>query len=436
MVNVNGDASFNKLLRAARIEGGMTQNELATRSMVSIRSIRNLESGQARAPRKQTVDLLADALQLDSEARRRFVSAATPPVTPHPADSPARFDGHLPHTSDPLIGREKIVDLAVRLLAGRESRWVSLTGIGGIGKTRVALAVAEVLAREHGRRIQWLNAADPAPAGPRRGRRLSPELSLAAVHGEEAAARQLEQLAGSAPVLLVVDDLDRGRIPERSLSRLLSGPGDISLLTCGRRSSGLEAGHEIALPPLTVPETTDAGDHDDYSAVALLRTYLHRLRPDVRVTDAQTVAMARLGRALDGIPLALKTASSWLPLYSPQELSQLAERSPFLLLEPVADDPGERTAEFIAQLSTAVRELPRDRLGILRELARLPHSWSVGVAAQTLRLPLPESARLINAFVRSGLVRPAQLAGGELGRFRVLNLVKSLITGERTGLAA
>ncbi|MFJ8581037.1 helix-turn-helix domain-containing protein [Micromonospora sp. NPDC093277] len=433
MMKSSVDASFSIFLKTSRIRLGLTQAELAIRSMVSIRSIRNLESGYAKYPRKQTVDLLADALQLDNQARADFVSAARPHE--HAFISP-RLSA-IPHDPDPLIGRDTTVDLATTLLADRQSRWISLGGIAGIGKTRVAQSIAQRVHEATRCPVLWTSAAsrqelDRVDAC---GSRKSSKSELCVAIGQslrsgEDPSLRLAALLGDRHVLVVIDDLASSLILQESLTRFLGSCRNASLLTCTRAPSRYPTAHQIPLVPLAVPETPEDMRADraaGFPAVALLKAHLRRIRPDAPVSAVQIMAMAHVSRALDGIPLALKAASSWLPLYTSDELLELIRQTPTLVLEPVTEDGSASAAGLLTALSAAVEGLPPEHAAILRVLADMPASWSVGVAAQTVRVSLPEAAKAVNGFLQFGLVRPAELNGGEFGRFQVLNLVRHLL---------
>src|SRR5262245_9072238 len=111
-----GATSFGTSLRRQRIAAGLTQEELADRAGLSARGIQDLERGVRRTPHPETVRRLAAAL-----------GRATEPVP----------TARLPHTPNPLIGREPDVRAVVDALG--TSRLVTLTGTGGIGKTRLSL---------------------------------------------------------------------------------------------------------------------------------------------------------------------------------------------------------------------------------------------------------------------------------------------------------
>lgn len=137
--------SFGDLLRRARRAAALSQEELGERAGLSVRAISDLERGVNRAPRRDTLELLADALGLESDERRRWErkrrAAATQAASPtrHATSISEHTTAPLPSPLTPLVGRERDVADVRRLLAA--NRLVTLVGPGGVGKTRLALEV-------------------------------------------------------------------------------------------------------------------------------------------------------------------------------------------------------------------------------------------------------------------------------------------------------
>ena len=160
METTERSTSFGELLARYRKAAGLTQEELAERARLSRNAISALERGSRQKPRRDTVVLLAAALELADEERSRLLVAARrhrqlANVTPPPpaemagdhavSSSPQLPPSNLPHPPTPLIGREQEVSQATALLAREEVRLLTLTGVGGVGKTRLALEVASLL---------------------------------------------------------------------------------------------------------------------------------------------------------------------------------------------------------------------------------------------------------------------------------------------------
>src|SRR5215213_5825260 len=142
------ETNFGDLLRRHRIAAGLTQEALAERAGVSARGISDLERGARELPRKDTLRLLLQALDLAPADRAALIAAARrPPATAPRGAHPDRLSG-LAAALTPLIGRETDIAAISALLKVPSVRLLTLTGPGGTGKTRLALAVAERLASD------------------------------------------------------------------------------------------------------------------------------------------------------------------------------------------------------------------------------------------------------------------------------------------------
>ncbi|MFD0568986.1 XRE family transcriptional regulator [Kitasatospora gansuensis] len=146
---------FSGLLREFRRNSGLTQQELADLSALSVRAVRDLESGRVHRPRRETVRLLVTTLRLEGARRAAFEeAAAAEPAEPAPPNSPFT-----------MLGRADEVRALLELLRSGGQRLISLTGLPGVGKTRLATEVAERL-RASGWQICWHPGGRPPSATP------------------------------------------------------------------------------------------------------------------------------------------------------------------------------------------------------------------------------------------------------------------------------
>ncbi len=152
------ETGFGELLRRYRMAAGLTQEALAERAGVSVRGISDLERGVRRAPHLTTVSMLADALALSSEDRIVLVAAVRRPP-PTTRGERGGISARLPIPATPLIGRETDIAAVSALLAAPAVRLLTLTGVGGTGKTRLALAVAQQVASDFNGDVVFISLA-------------------------------------------------------------------------------------------------------------------------------------------------------------------------------------------------------------------------------------------------------------------------------------
>ena len=139
----NHGESFGAMLKRLRDRAGLTQEELASRAGLTAKAVSALERGERRRPYPHTVRSLADALAL-TDAERASLAAAVPGRGENATDA-GTPPAVLPEPATALVGRERDVGAVVGLIGPPENRLVTLTGPGGVGKTRLSTEVARAL---------------------------------------------------------------------------------------------------------------------------------------------------------------------------------------------------------------------------------------------------------------------------------------------------
>jgi transcriptional regulator with XRE-family HTH domain len=384
---------FAEVLRGCRLRRGVTQQQLAELSAVSVRALRELEIGRVRRPRRDTVRLIADGLGLTGRARAEFEAAAR---RGDEAGKPADFAAAapMPAVLDGLLGRDAEVRMLRDLLGAGGHRLVTLTGLAGIGKTRLALEVAGELRRDQGLPVLWLGpGADLAP---------------------------MAALVGDRPALLVLDGHPAGPFDGARLAALLRDCRELRILLTSRAPLGIAGERTVPVTPLAVPGRYAGLDLDALARVPSVRLLLRHARrtcPDFELTPSTAPAVAELCRLLDGIPLVLEAVAAWFLVYEPADLLDLVRRDPFGVLDHRAD-LHEHLDRILVSLDPAERAL-------LGGLADLRHGWSVRDAVPLARLPEAVCASLVRRLLLRGLLRPMDTPGQV--RFRVLDLVRFLL---------
>jgi predicted ATPase/DNA-binding XRE family transcriptional regulator len=334
--------SFNVLLRRLRLAAGLTQEALAERAGISAKAISDLERNPTRSPRLETVHLLAEALRLDPEGRTNLLAAAR---ADHTLPTPEPIRGSWPRPLTPLFGRAGVAEAVAELLrrTGRTegARLVTLTGIGGVGKTRLAIAAAELAADTFPDGLIFVDLAplrDPALV-------LPAIASLLGIDERDKLPLSERLVTALRPrhLLLVLDNIEHLLPAREAILALLQTCPRLVVLATSRMPLRVRGEREYRVAPLEVPAASPTME-------ALLRSPSVALFWDrARAAGAEwpeatenVVAVAEICRRLDGLPLAIELAASWARLLPPAALVGRLERRLSLLVGGPHDLPARQ----------------------------------------------------------------------------------------------
>jgi predicted ATPase/DNA-binding SARP family transcriptional activator len=294
----------------------------------------------------------------------------------------------LPAAPTRLIGREPELAEVEALFNEDEARLVTLTGPGGTGKTRLALAIADRLASQlsDGARFIDLSAtSDPALVVPVIAEELGVDVGPSLL---DSLVRELRPLR----MLLVLDNLERLLPAATALAELLSAAPGLLMLATSRAPLRLRAEYEYPVPPLALPESDaqfDAIARSD--AVQLLVTRARAVNRSCALTESSAPAFAQICRGLDGLPLALELAASRMRALSPEAVAAGLDRALDLLVEGPRDLP-TRQRTLRATLDWSHEQLRENEQRVFAQLAAFAGSFSAddvaAVCGQDSREPL------------------------------------------------
>jgi predicted ATPase/transcriptional regulator with XRE-family HTH domain len=344
-------ATFGQTLRHYRLAAGLSQQELAEAAGLSVRGISDLERGARTTPRLETVRLLGEALGLDDEARSHLIAAARPEVaaqSPEAGGTPAvkqtspprsLFVRSLPIPPTRLVGRGTEVDTIAELFRGERTRLVTLTGQGGIGKSRLALEVAHkfVTELEDGATFVDLSPVrDPAlvPNVIASQFAIRPESDQAPV---DAIASSIEE----CQCLLIIDNWEHVLEQAPLVAVLLARCPRLLVLATSRERLRLRGEWEIRLEPLSLNGSGDQklnGEILDLVHSPAMQLFVERAAEasnGFTITAENAAQISEICQRLEGIPLAIELAAARSRNLSPAALlERLTSRLHFLTEGP------------------------------------------------------------------------------------------------------
>jgi predicted ATPase/DNA-binding SARP family transcriptional activator len=324
-------------------------------------------------------ELLVEELGVDpgpelQELERRILNH-DPALAAPAAAEPAR--SKLPTPPTPLVGRRLEVAAVGALLRRDDVRLVTLTGPGGAGKTRLALAVAAELGpelRDGAVFVDLSSVRDPELLGPS----IAQELGLA--EGVTPVGETLAEHLRGRSMLLLLDNLEQLVPDVEPVAELLAAAPRLRALATSRAPLRLAGEHEYPVPPLALPG--EGADFEGLVANDAVRLFAARARavdPGFELDDDNAAAVARVCERLDGLPLAIELAAARSKLLPPEAMNRRLDQALDLLVGGAQDLP-DRQRTLRATLEWSHGLLDETERALLARLAVFSGGWTLEAA--------------------------------------------------------
>jgi predicted ATPase/class 3 adenylate cyclase len=279
----------------------------------------------------------------------------------------ASLPSNLPDPASPLVGRA--ADLASLIELAREHRVVTITGPGGVGKTRIVVELGRLLAPEFLDGVAFIALADvtdPAEFLPALADALDVKEAEGRTFGDGVAA-----LIGDKKALLLLDNLEQVVSAAPEVAALVESCPGLRIVTTSRTPLRIAAEREYPLAPLALPPSSDPDSTESlmaYPAIALFVERTRTTRGSFELTPENSAAVAAVCRRLDGLPLALELAAARLRLLSPEALLERLDHALQVLTSGSRDIP-ERQQTLRATIDWSHSLLTKAEQRLFRRMA-------------------------------------------------------------------
>ena len=370
-------------------------------------------------------DLVGEMLALDSRHRPQTGSDVLRLL----ASGPITLPSQLPFVGDEIIGRQDELRSACSLLERADVSVLTLTGAGGTGKTRLAIAVARSLEARFDR-VCFVDLA-----AVRESTNVMPAIVAATRAQLSNGGDEIEALAGALRgkrTLLVLDNFEQVVAAAPSIARFVAITPGLKLLITSRTRLGIRAEHELFVAPLVVPEhAASTPALRDNPAIQLFVRCALSINGALTFDDEMLAAAARICTRVDGLPLAIELAAARCRLMSPRTIATRIEKS-FDVVSGGGRDVPARHQTIREAIEWSVELLkPSERRAFAR-MATFSGACTFAAAEfvcggeSSAAEVLDDLGALIDASV---VMRETRTADGE-PRLRMLETVRDVALGE------
>lgn len=426
---MEAEASFGVWIGKRRQALDLTREQLARRAGCSVSALRKIE-GDERRPSRELAELLAGCLEIAPDVRPVFLQvargqlpvdrlpqpggAAAPGTSPDvaPLKAPSHVPSHVPRPATPLVGREAELAALTRLLRAPHCRLLTLVGPGGIGKTRLALEVAA----SHGGCfcdgvffVSLAALTSPSFIVPAIADEIGFDFS-----GPLDPQTQLFHHLRQKSMLLVLDNLEHLLEGAGLVAALLEHAPELKILVTSRERLNLTGEWLFDLQGLPVPPIEQGDGAEEYSAVELFVQSARHVQIGFVLQAEERAAVTHICQLVEGMPLAIELAASWLRVLSCEEIAAEIARSLDFLASSMRDVP-PRQRSLRATFDHSWNLLSPDERRLLCRLAVFQGGFNRPAAEQVAGAPLAA----LSALVDKSLLRRA-----ESGRYDLHEVVR------------
>lgn len=342
------DISFGHWLEKRRKALDLTREEFAKKVGCSASALRKIETEQRR-PSKQLAELIANILEIPTEERATFIRIARGDLsiermkTPHHLlnpdllQPPQTFSPQLPIPSTSLIGRTMELSTLKQMLGDPQCRLLTITGMGGIGKTRLAIETATDIRENFTDGAGFVKLAGLT----------SPDFLISAIvdalslnlTGSQDPQKQLINILRVKELLLVLDNAEN-LLPEVGLiSEMLKNAPFLKLLVTSREQLNIQWEWAFELRGLLIPSGDNNEQMGESDSVTLFMQRARQVKPNLKFGLEERTWIARICRMMEGNPLAIELAAPWVKVLSIQEICEETEKHLDILASSAHDLP-------------------------------------------------------------------------------------------------
>jgi predicted ATPase/DNA-binding XRE family transcriptional regulator len=427
------EPTFAQLLRQLRVAAHLSQEEVAERARISVNAVSALERGERRAPYRETVALLAEGLNLSADQRRLLEGAAARARRrgEHGINHAAGSSRHtLPARVTTFIGRDaEVADITALV---RKHRLVTVTGAGGVGKTRTVIEVASFQLKgwEDGAWFVDLSALSDERLllG-----RIAGVLDIRVADVDDVFVAIASNLRARRRLLLIFDNCEHVLERIRAIAReLLAACPNVTILATSRERLGLTAEVVYRLLGLATPalNITSVSVGLTYPAVALFTARAAAADNRFVLTAERIGLIADICRDLDGLALAIELAAAQVPMLGLLTLHERLREQTAALSAHVGDRP-KRQQTMLSTIAWSYDLLSATEQTLLRRLAIFEGGWSLEAAESVCAddtLHFSSIVALLSSLVGKSLV--VATPSGERMRYNFLESTRAFARGQ------